>query len=231
LNTADAIKQAKQVGDAGDLPKARSILEKQVEAIQNSMSGKDDLSKAMIDDLKDTLNDMQNKSEYFAKAQKKMVWKEQAHSQERAVGKGGYETSAKKEMKSKFMKPQAALPPKPQNVVSLNKKITIGNEYEKVANTAPVILPGQNSIHKWKMFVRSNDAIGDIEKVIFQLHPTFQPNKVTVASAPFEVERTGWGTFIVEVAVHYQPQLNKPPSTFQHELVFEEKGSSAEHTV
>jgi len=234
LNVADAINRSKQVGDSGDLPKARSILEKEIENIQNSMSAKDDLSKKMIDDLKDALNDMQDKKDYFEKAQKKMVWKAQAHSQERAVGKGSYETSAKMEMKKKFSKPSASVSTPIPNLVTLNKKILVGNEYEEVAEnqaTESVALPGTKNTHKWKMFVRGQDVEPDIEKVIFHLHPTFQPSKITVSAAPFELERSGWGTFTVRVEVHFKPALNKPMCQFEHDLWFEPKGSSKEYTV
>jgi len=234
LNVADAIQKSKKVGDSGDLEKARDILHKAIEQIKLSISSTDELSKTMIADLNDTLNDMQDKHDYYAKAQKKMVWKEQAHKQERAVGKGGYETKAKVMMKEKFSKPQALMGPPPLPQVTLNKKIRVGNDYEEVPENKaqPALsLPGAKSTHKWKMYVRSADAEKDIEKVEFQIHPTFQPNKIMVSAAPFEVERTGWGTFTVVVKVYFQPALNKPMCQFNHDLVFEEKGEFKEYDV
>jgi transcription initiation factor IIF auxiliary subunit len=39
-----------------------------------------------------------------------------------------------------------------------------------------------------------------IEKVVVDLHPTFNPPKVTLTKEPFEVNRIGWGTFQIEAS-------------------------------
>jgi len=49
-----------------------------------------------------------------------------------------------------------------------------------------------------------------VEKVEFRLHPTFQPSKITVRKAPFELQRIGWGVFEIGIKVHFLPALNLP---------------------
>jgi len=118
--------------------------------------------------------------------------------------------------------------------ILLNKKLMIGNEHTLLSEQEAkesVSLPGTKNVHQWKMFVRGPDVDSIVDKVEFELHPTFQPSKVTVSSPPFELERDGWGVFIVGVKVHYKPDLNKSASEFQHPLNFAASLTSNEFTV
>ena len=63
--------------------------------------------------------------------------------------------------------------------------------------------------HQWTAFVRSLDVNNKfpnngIKKVIFQLHPDFDPPTVEVEKAPFEVKRCGAGVFPLGVQVHFE---------------------------
>jgi len=239
LRAAETIQAARKVADSGDLVKARAMITETMDIITASLSSQDELCKTFITDLKEALDGMVDRSEYYAKGQKKMMWKAQAHEQERAVGKGGYETKAKYNMKQKMeaqMKPQAPLPTiaSTSNSVTLNKKLTVGNEHVELPESEAkdaITLPGAKMKHKWKMFVRGEGIDSVIEKVEFGLHPTFQPSRVVVASAPWEVERVGWGFFVVSVKVCYKPELKKEPSLFEHQLSFEGNGTSKDFDI
>eukprot|EP00940_MAST-03C_sp_MAST-3C-sp2_P001435 g1435.t1 len=73
----------------------------------------------------------------------------------------------------------------------MTTRITIGNASSPVKDS--------DKSYDWTMYVRgSNDFV---DKVVFELHPTFSPPSVTVSSPPFEITRRGWGTFDVKVKV------------------------------
>jgi len=238
LDVADCIENAKKIADSGDLEKARQVIKETKSTVQQSMSGNDDYCKALTSDLQEALDGMVDKHEYQEKGNKKMMWKAQAHGNERAVGKGGYETKAKHNMKEKmmgFMKPSAPdlsnNNSNSKNEITLFKKITIGNEHSMVPDDIAVIAPSGKLNNKWKMYVRGTEVESLIEKVEFGLHPSFQPSKVTVSTAPWEIERVGWGFFVVNVTIHFLPSLKKQPCVFEHELFFQNGGISAEYEV
>jgi len=43
-----------------------------------------------------------------------------------------------------------------------------------------------------------------IDKVIFELHPSFEPSVIEVSESPFEVSTEGWGVFDVQVKVFFK---------------------------
>lgn len=233
LQAADAIANAKAIADSGDLDKAKSVIQRCMDDIQESLSGKDELCSTLLSDLTEAKDGMKSKNEYYEKGSKKMAWKAQAHEKERAVGKGGYSTNAKVAMKQKVM--SSIEPPQPLfvNKPTLNKKIEIGNEHTELTGAPQTSLPvrGQTAQHKWKMFVRGENLDDIIEKVIFELHPTFQPPKVTLTQSPFEVERVGWGYFDVTVKIYFKPEAKKTPCEFVHTLCFEGNGKSKEIVI
>jgi len=239
LQAAETIETAKKIADSGDLEKARTMVKTTMATIDQSISAKDELCKQFNVDLKEALDGMVDRQEYQEKGMKKMAWKAQAHEKERAVGKGGYDTSAKMKMKSEMLlrKKQAFEDQSTnnnKNVTTLQKKISIGNEHSDIPEDQAqpsISLPGTKLQHKWKMYVRGSEIEQLVEKVEFGLHPSFQPSKVTVSSAPFEVERTGWGFFVVRVTIFYKSHLNKAPSEFEHELCFEKDDTNMEFEI
>jgi hypothetical protein len=104
LETAQAIKEAKEIADRGELETAKKKLATAMGKIKASETANDSYSSNLVSDLEEAVSGMSNQTEYISKGQKKMAWKSQAHELERAVGKGGYETKMKKEMKSKVRK-------------------------------------------------------------------------------------------------------------------------------
>mmetsp|Transcript_730 Transcript_730/g.859 ORF Transcript_730/g.859 Transcript_730/m.859 type:complete len:397 (-) Transcript_730:37-1227(-) len=110
LAAAEALENARKVGDDGDLAAARKILNVALTSIKQSISSKDELCKGMINDLEDCLLDMQDKRQY-GKASKKMAWKGQIHGRQRcAYGAGTRhytnkaKTKLRSDMKSHFSK-------------------------------------------------------------------------------------------------------------------------------
>lgn len=69
--------------------------------------------------------------------------------------------------------------------------------------------------HKWMIYVcsaqYSDPADKFITKVRFHLDKSFVPNIIDVDSAPFKLERKGWGEFLVKVELFFiDEEKNKP---------------------
>jgi hypothetical protein len=75
--------------------------------------------------------------------------------------------------------------------------LCIGNTHKLIASPTPDEL---SNMHLWKFFVRPSrtDIVAAVE---IQLHPTFRPSHLRITHAPFEVERKGWGYFVVTAFV------------------------------
>jgi len=70
-----------------------------------------------------------------------------------------------------------------------------------------------------------------IQKTIFHLHPTFNPNKVTLEKAPFSFTRIGWGYFTIRVEVQFQKWTGLDTMQLDHTLCFEGEGKSGRVTI
>jgi len=69
------------------------------------------------------------------------------------------------------------------------------------------------------------DNIGEfVEKIEVNLHPTFQPSKLTFLKPPFEIVRTGWGTFEINFTVYFTEQTKKRPVDLSWYLSFKDGG-------
>jgi desulfoferrodoxin (superoxide reductase-like protein) len=68
--------------------------------------------------------------------------------------------------------------------------------------------------YNWKVFVESDK---NIKEVKFQLHETFNPNQIIVKNSPFEISRSGWGTFNILIDVKFHDGSEK---NFEHFLTF-----------
>ena len=85
----------------------------------------------------------------------------------------------------------------------------IGNTHKKQTNDT----------HLWKVYLQeSNDMI---KSVTFFLHPTFKNNEILISKAPFEIERTGWGTFAIKMEVILK---NGKQFNLIHDLSFDGNG-------
>jgi len=102
LTAAAAMEDAQQVG-LSDLNKARQIIKDAISSIEKSISAGDAFSASLIADLEDILSDMKNRTSYQQVAAKKMVWKGDAHTKQRAIGSAGesYQTKPKAKMQTK----------------------------------------------------------------------------------------------------------------------------------
>ncbi|KAL6053747.1 tyrosine-protein kinase receptor torso [Balamuthia mandrillaris] len=88
--------------------------------------------------------------------------------------------------------------------------------------------------HMWTVYVKARRrASGNsptfeteklIQKVTFELHPTFTPYVIELDSAPFELSRRSWGTFEVGITVEFKPEYAKPPLILTHSLHFAGNG-------
>lgn len=108
-------------------------------------------------------------------------------------------------------------------------EIVVGNLYEEVPHR------GKNS-NKWTMYVSlrglaSQHASSLIDKVVYELHPTFKPSVVTAFGPTFGICRYGWGTFSVKCQVHWTRQLALRPTEVDHYLSFEEDGGRSSAVV
>lgn len=67
--------------------------------------------------------------------------------------------------------------------------------------------------HKWHVYLRPatpDDDLSYIRRVIFTLHPTFQPPVITVDSPPFEIENYGWGEFEILMKLEFVDVNERP---------------------
>jgi len=87
------------------------------------------------------------------------------------------------------------------------KKLIVGNDCETHKKTK------DQEWKKWTFYVIMEDEadnIGEfVEKIEVNLHPTFQPSKLTFLKPPFEIVRTGWGTFEINFTVYFTEQTKK----------------------
>lgn len=74
--------------------------------------------------------------------------------------------------------------------------------------------------HKWKVYLRGargEDISVYISRVLFKLHPTYDPPVRLVKTPPFEVEETGWGEFDIDIKVFFRDPKEKPVE-FHHPM-------------
>jgi len=68
-----------------------------------------------------------------------------------------------------------------------------------------------------------------IAKVYIYLHPTFHPSKIVLTQEPFEISRTGWGTFEIDIQIQFTPSVKLPPFSTSHQLSFTRHDTFTEH--
>jgi transcription initiation factor IIF auxiliary subunit len=114
----------------------------------------------------------------------------------------------------------------------LTLKFLFGNLHSLEKNPKPAGSDKSKiNVHKWMMYVSlacdKEQSSKFIDHVVYHLHPTFNPPKVTVSKYPFILARIGWGYFEVHVEVHFKAWAKLPPMELDHMLSFEEGGASA----
>jgi YEATS domain-containing protein 4 len=61
--------------------------------------------------------------------------------------------------------------------------------------------------HKWMLYVRGADGEDIsyfVSKVVFTLHPSFNPPTREVTKWPFEITEHGWGEFEAKITLHFK---------------------------
>jgi NAD-dependent SIR2 family protein deacetylase len=152
-------------------------------------------------------------------------------NENKTTSEGGKEKTKKKannkkhseKKKSKGKKKAKEEEDEEVKTIPIPKKIEVGNTHQLADSS-------DGNVHQWTMFVRLPQGEEDnresldelIDFVEYELHPTFKPSSVRVDKAPFELSRTGWGTFNVGVKVHWKKSTTGrvAPSCFTHHLNF-----------
>ncbi|KAH3761132.1 ring zinc finger and vwf domain family protein [Pelomyxa schiedti] len=242
--TTDALRRANETAKGGDLASAKNILQAAITQVTSSITHTDPLSILLLEDLRECMSELDSREDYNSKGSKKMVWMSDCHSKQRCCGKSAYVTSSKADMIRRSSQPSSAptcekVPsrePPPSTTAStvastsnsasppvLGRMLVIGNEHTDVPAseaTLSVAFPDKRLTHKWKLYVRGDQVEDIVEKVEVELHPSFQPSHIIVSTAPFEVERCGWGFFAIPMVIHFKPAFSRPPLHYDHQLDF-----------
>ena len=96
--------------------------------------------------------------------------------------------------------------------------IFVGNMHELKRNE-------ENNKHLWTMFVstKKNNLVSsrDIDQVIYNLHPTFNPSRIIVKDAPYLLKRLGWGYFEIGITIKFKKNANRKDIKCKHLLNFD----------
>ena len=68
--------------------------------------------------------------------------------------------------------------------------------------------------HKWTVYLRGpehEDLSHVIQKVVFNLHPSFKEPVRVLEAPPYEVTETGWGEFEIGITVHFVEDAGEKP--------------------
>ncbi len=100
-------------------------------------------------------------------------------------------------------------------------EIEFGNRHYLLSEDESVL----SNRHQWTMFVRAKnpEVVGLealVEKVVYKLHPTFNPDTITRYAPPYEIEMCGWGTFTVGVSINFLAKYGVPALELEHGLSF-----------
>jgi len=172
----------------------------------------EEVAKMREDEQKE--REKKQKEKENVKEKENMKEKEREKQKEKSVNKEKKEKGKEREKVEKESKFE-----KETEDTSLEELI----EYPElvVGNTHNIRSSTDQNCHHWKIYVRTSDTNLNLEsfikKVVFKLHPTFSPQKISLSKAPFELSRYGWGTFHVGVHVHWK---DGKKSVYKHHLNF-----------
>ena len=82
--------------------------------------------------------------------------------------------------------------------------------HKAVLKDVPSRLGDIGYTHDWEIWVRNpNDGKIEnfLEKAVFTLHPTFEPQTRTVTKAPFKVSEQGYGSFTISIDLYFKVSL------------------------
>ncbi|XP_044470045.1 transcription initiation factor TFIID subunit 14b-like isoform X1 [Mangifera indica] len=92
----------------------------------------------------------------------------------------------------------------------------------------------ESQSHKWTVYVRgaTNEDLGVvINRVVFQLHPSFNNPTRVVESPPFELTECGWGEFEIGITLFFHTDVcDKQLDLFHHLKLYPESESGPQTT-
>jgi len=93
------------------------------------------------------------------------------------------------------------------------RMLEIGNTFEDINKEVQ-----NHNFYDWTFYLKSADgsSCDFIKKLEIALHETFLPSKVTLTYEPFEITKTGWGEFDINVTLYFYGK--KQPILFKHHL-------------
>ncbi|KAI3629690.1 hypothetical protein MIR68_011125 [Amoeboaphelidium protococcarum] len=121
----------------------------------------------------------------------------------------------------------------------VNKVIGVSTEIKRTGTSVPVESddgkPRYLALFEWKVNVhesskrkgRRGQIEKYVEKVEFKLHPTFTDPVRFVDQLPFELREQGYGSFDLEIVLHFKDGLHEPFS-ITHPIMLD-KGSYEQH--
>ncbi|KAJ7757571.1 hypothetical protein B0H16DRAFT_1537093 [Mycena metata] len=117
--------------------------------------------------------------------------------------------------------PAVSLFPDPPDSMTL----LLGNTHHLVGPQ-----PGTRNRHLWSFYLKASGA-QIIEEVVVDLHPTFNPQVITLKQDPFRVTRLGWGYFVILIKVKLKAgfiwqKTNRSALELEWELDLKGMGSS-----
>jgi hypothetical protein len=86
---------------------------------------------------------------------------------------------------------------------------------------------GEYQTHRWHIYLRganNEDLTPLVERVIFQLHPSFNNPTRVIDTAPFHVSELGWGEFEVSIRVFFRDGPEAPLELKHHLALFPKTG-------
>jgi len=108
----------------------------------------------------------------------------------------------------------------------VTRYFAVGNRHRLVESTEP-------NIHDWTFYVTCRNKsqcphlAGHliptsyyIKEVQVELHPTFQQSHLILGTDPFEINRRGWGIFVIRARIIFHPSFGIAPLEIQHLLSF-----------
>lgn len=113
--------------------------------------------------------------------------------------------------------------PAPPATPALPAVIRIVQSHEEVVHSAT------GNSHNWG--VRIDDASCPfVASVTWTLHPTFRLPVINRSTPPFGIDRNGWGTFAIGVAITLKPEYSGRVLIAEHKLTFSSNGPAVKVT-
>ncbi|KAL5224157.1 hypothetical protein ABZP36_010796 [Zizania latifolia] len=127
-------------------------------------------------------------------------------------------TAAQKALRSKPARP-------PEEADKKNKKLKdVEISFPIVYGTISFWLgkkASEYNSHKWTVYVRSatnEDLSAIVNRVVFQLHPSFTNPTRVVEQPPFELSESGWGEFEIAITLYFHSDVCEKRLDLFHQL-------------